>query len=103
MDTDDTVGDLKEAINKKKEPEFDDIASDKLVLFQIAVPDEGKRVNLGKIDAPTPLIIGSAEISEVFGTAPAKKTIHVIVQRPVAGKRRPELFYYIDDYDDASN
>ncbi|KAF9085347.1 hypothetical protein BGX27_003489, partial [Mortierella sp. AM989] len=42
----------------------------------------------------------TSEISEVFGTAPPKKTIHVIVQRPLSdagpstsstAKRRPEL------------
>ncbi|KAF9424462.1 hypothetical protein BGZ76_003520 [Entomortierella beljakovae] len=84
LEADDSIAVLKEAIKKKKEPGFDDIASDKLVLYQIAVPDQGIQVNLDKIDSSTPLINGSDEISEVFGTSPAKKTIHVIVQRPSA-------------------
>ncbi|KAF9424622.1 hypothetical protein BGZ76_003498 [Entomortierella beljakovae] len=104
VDPDDSIDELKVAIKEKKKPRFDDIASDELVLFHVAVPDEGKHVNLSNVEAPTPLIIGSAEISEVFGSTPAKKTIHVIVRRPSAGKRCPELFHYTDDYDDdASN
>ncbi|KAF8954098.1 hypothetical protein BGZ46_003021, partial [Entomortierella lignicola] len=85
LDADDSIAALKKAIKKEKEPRFDDIAADELVLFHVAVLDEGKHVNLSKVEVPTPLIIGSAEISEVFGTAPAKKTIHVIVQRPSPG------------------
>ncbi|KAF9148355.1 hypothetical protein BGX20_006357, partial [Mortierella sp. AD010] len=37
-----------------------------------------------KMSCQTPLIKSTDEISEVFGTAPAKKTIHVIVQLPTA-------------------
>ncbi|KAF9996950.1 hypothetical protein BGZ79_009311 [Entomortierella chlamydospora] len=84
LDTKDSIAALKKAIKKEKEPEFDDIASDKLILFQIAVPDEGTHVYLEDIDSPTPLTKGTTEISEVFGDAPAKNTIHVIVQDPSA-------------------
>ncbi|KAF9178941.1 hypothetical protein BGZ49_005239, partial [Haplosporangium sp. Z 27] len=85
LDADDSIAALKEAIKEKKPNDLQGLDADKLVLYQIAVPDEGTQVYLDKIDSSTPLIKGSNEISEVFGTAPAKKTIHVIIQRPSAG------------------
>ncbi|KAG0198094.1 hypothetical protein BGX28_008426, partial [Mortierella sp. GBA30] len=36
----DTVDDLKGAIKIKKTPEFDDIATDKLTLWRVSIPDD---------------------------------------------------------------
>ncbi|KAF9424465.1 hypothetical protein BGZ76_003517, partial [Entomortierella beljakovae] len=79
-DTGDTVDNLKKAIKEEKSKTLADIDSSDLILFQVAVPDEG---SLGKAGTSTLLIIRSAE---VVGTAPVKKTIRVIVQRPSASK-----------------
>ncbi|KAF8943231.1 hypothetical protein BGZ46_006573, partial [Entomortierella lignicola] len=84
LDADDSIAALKRAIKGEKPNDLQGIDADKLLLFQIAVPDEGTKVNLDKIDSPTPLVKGSDEISEVFGTSPVKKIIHVVVQRPSA-------------------
>ncbi|KAF8953043.1 hypothetical protein BGZ46_003310, partial [Entomortierella lignicola] len=90
--SDDTIGDLKDSIHKKKSNALEGIDASDLLLWQVSIPigsdeeedkpiyledykDEAKRI--GPKHAAT-------EISEVFGTAPAKKTIHVIVQRPSA-------------------
>jgi hypothetical protein len=35
-----SVGDLKDRINTKKAPEFDDIAADKLSLWKVSIPDD---------------------------------------------------------------
>ncbi|KAG0008054.1 hypothetical protein BGZ80_003913, partial [Entomortierella chlamydospora] len=78
-----SVGDLKDAVKEKKNPRSDDYAADELALFQISVLSSRKRQIIlsnytKELDDPT------SDISEVFGTAPAKRTIHVIVQRPSA-------------------
>ncbi|KAF9081985.1 hypothetical protein BGX27_004680, partial [Mortierella sp. AM989] len=95
LDSDDTIGELKKAIKEEKKPRLDDIDADKLLLYQIAIPDEGTQVNLNNVDSPKPLLKATTEIAEVFGTAPPKKTIHVIVQRPyadaAAGKKSQSL------------
>ncbi|ORY94348.1 hypothetical protein BCR41DRAFT_402382 [Lobosporangium transversale] len=41
-------------------------------------------VNEAKEKKPKELEDPASDISEVFGAAPAKKTIHIIVQRPSA-------------------
>ncbi|KAF9429855.1 hypothetical protein BGZ76_001088 [Entomortierella beljakovae] len=84
LEADATIDDLKNAIKEDKSPLLDDIRANELLLFQVAIPDEGTQVNLNKVDSPRPLVSATAEISEVFGTSQAKKTIHVIVQRPSA-------------------
>ncbi|KAF9993836.1 hypothetical protein BGZ79_001448, partial [Entomortierella chlamydospora] len=81
---DDTVGELKKAIKDEKPNDLQDLDADKLILWRVGVPDEGNPVNLENVETKTLLIKSTNEISEVFGPAPAKKTIHVIVQRPAA-------------------
>ncbi|KAF9090109.1 hypothetical protein BGX27_002332, partial [Mortierella sp. AM989] len=61
-----TIGDLKEAIKEKKPNDLQGLEADRL------------EKKLEELEDPT------SEVSEVFGTTPAKKTIHVIVQRPSA-------------------
>ncbi|KAF9405452.1 hypothetical protein BGZ76_006572, partial [Entomortierella beljakovae] len=39
-----TVGHLKDAIKKKKEPRFDDLAADELILYHVSVPSAPKRL-----------------------------------------------------------
>ncbi|KAF9171211.1 hypothetical protein BGX21_000951 [Mortierella sp. AD011] len=89
LDPEDSIAALKRVIKEEQSPLFDDIRASDIRLFQIAVPDEGIQVNLDNIVSPTPLTKGAAEISEVFGTAPPKKTIHVIFQRPPANQEHP--------------
>ncbi|KAF9344577.1 hypothetical protein BGX26_004219 [Mortierella sp. AD094] len=84
VEPDDTVDDLKGAIKKKQSLLFDDIRAREFLLYSVAVPDEGIPVNLINVESKILLTKSTNEISEVFGTAPPKKTIHVIVQRPLA-------------------
>lgn len=95
LDADDSIAALKKAIKEEKPSDFQDLDADKLLLYQIAIPDEGTQVNLNNVDSPKPLLKATTEIAEVFGTAPPKKTIHVIVRRPSAGKRCSKLLHYI--------
>ncbi|KAF9084747.1 hypothetical protein BGX27_003718 [Mortierella sp. AM989] len=87
LDADDSIAALKEAIKEKKKPRLDDIAADELTLWHVSISidddDEEKPIALeDQINAKK--LRATSDISEVFGTAPAKKTIHVIVQRPLA-------------------
>ncbi|KAF9397540.1 hypothetical protein BGX21_008749, partial [Mortierella sp. AD011] len=77
-----TVGHLKKAIHKEKSNDLQHVDADKLILFHVSIADEGNPVHLENVESKAPLIKSTDEISEVFGTAPAKKTIHIIVQLP---------------------
>ncbi|KAF9081546.1 hypothetical protein BGX27_004860 [Mortierella sp. AM989] len=89
IEASDTVGDLKDAIKKKQAPVLDDIRASDLALWHVAIPSAPKRqITLGSLTdeekatkKPEELEDSTSEISEVFGSAPPKKTIHVIVQR----------------------
>ncbi|KAF9412186.1 hypothetical protein BGZ76_005215 [Entomortierella beljakovae] len=72
VDVEDTVDDLKKAIKEENLPELEGVHSSKLLLHQVAVPEEGIKVNLNMIEYPTPLIKATAEVSEDFGTSPAR-------------------------------
>ncbi|KAF8949847.1 hypothetical protein BGZ46_004913, partial [Entomortierella lignicola] len=85
--TDETVGELKKAIKGEKPNDLQDVDADKLILFHVSVADEGKPVHLENVESKTPLIKSTNEISEVFGTLPAKKTIHVNRRRHQARQR----------------
>ncbi|KAF9991786.1 hypothetical protein BGZ79_003981, partial [Entomortierella chlamydospora] len=87
---DETVGELKKAIKGEKPNDLQDVDADKLVLFRVSVASSPKKqITLSKLIeekecTPKELEDPTSEISEVFSTAPAKKTVHVIVQRPAA-------------------
>ncbi|KAF9343282.1 hypothetical protein BGX26_005986 [Mortierella sp. AD094] len=83
-----TIDHLKDAIKKKKAPEFDDIAADKLTLWYVSIPigdddDDDIPIVLANY-ANARKLRATSEISEVFGASLPKKTIHVIVQRTSA-------------------
>ncbi|KAF8950651.1 hypothetical protein BGZ46_004403, partial [Entomortierella lignicola] len=84
------IDDLKKAIKDAKDPELNAFAPDMLILWRVAIADEGNPVHLENVESKTPLIKPTDEISEVFGTAPAKKTIHVIVRLPAAASELPQ-------------
>jgi hypothetical protein len=95
IEVNDTVDDLKDAIKEKNPNVFSSTDARELILFHVSIPSapkilitlsnltvEERKKKHEELEDPT------SEISEVFGTTPAKKTIHVIVQRPapVGGK-----------------
>ncbi|ORZ15009.1 hypothetical protein BCR41DRAFT_82362 [Lobosporangium transversale] len=101
LDADDSIAALKKAIKKEKENDFREIDADKLNLFHISVPDEGATINLANIESKELLTRATSEISEVFGSAPAKKTIHVIIQRPSQGSFAGPRALELNDEDDS--
>jgi len=80
-----TVDELKELIKAKKQPEFDDIAADKLTLWRVNISQD----ELPELDADAdPETLGEklsplSEIAEAFPDGVKKKHIHIIVVRPV--------------------
>ncbi|KAF9163479.1 hypothetical protein BGX21_006302, partial [Mortierella sp. AD011] len=86
---DDTLGELKDKIKKACEPDLDHLSAKELILWHVSIASSPKRpitlTNLNNEDltnTPKELEDATCEISEIFGTAPPKKTIHVIVQLP---------------------
>ncbi|KAF8946546.1 hypothetical protein BGZ46_005758, partial [Entomortierella lignicola] len=90
--TDESVGDLKDAIGEKKPNDLQDVDADKLILWHVAIPSSPARTirlnNLTSDDAknmlPEKLDESDDLISEKFEAIPPKKTIHIIVQLPAA-------------------
>ncbi|OAQ22667.1 hypothetical protein K457DRAFT_25816 [Linnemannia elongata AG-77] len=81
-----TVDDLRDLMKAKKSIDFKDIDADKLTLWQVSIPivagDKNNPIVLSEIGSKTELL-PTDEISEVLNGTPAKKTIHIVVERPI--------------------
>ncbi|KAF9435026.1 hypothetical protein BGZ76_007024, partial [Entomortierella beljakovae] len=105
VDIDDTVDDLKNAIKGERPNDLKGIDVDRLILWHVSIPSVSESIitlnNLNGDGTTTPGCRKdpTSEISEVIGTDPTNKTIHVIVQRQSTCKHRSELPHYTDDYD----
>ncbi|KAG0273583.1 hypothetical protein BGZ96_004784, partial [Linnemannia gamsii] len=92
-------GELKDEIKLKKAPEFDDIAADKLTLFHVSLPFSfleeiqsgindltsfSNKIKSYCVEQLHPM----DDLFDVFKETPPKKTIHVIVRRPVSVDKR---------------
>ncbi|KAF9902465.1 hypothetical protein BX616_001919 [Lobosporangium transversale] len=83
-----TSSHLKKAIKKEKENALQDIDADKLIPHKVSVPYEGTTVNLANVKTKELLTGATSKILKIFGTSPLpEETIHVIVQRPSAGRK----------------
>ncbi|KAF8975604.1 hypothetical protein BGZ46_008990 [Entomortierella lignicola] len=83
---DDSVGDLKKIIKNEKPIDLADVDADKLNLWKISIPSVPKRIfTLDNLEAEdkTELDDSTADISELFDQDPPKKTIHIIIERPL--------------------
>ncbi|KAF9947660.1 hypothetical protein BGZ70_002574 [Mortierella alpina] len=81
---DDTVDDLKEIIKTKKSHDFSDIDANSLTLWKVSIPivaaESHKIISLDSVESKGELL-PSDEVSEVYGDAPSKRTVHVLVKR----------------------
>ena len=79
-----TVDELKKLIKTEKQPEFDNIAADKLTLWRVNISQD----ELPELDAGAdPETLGKklsplSKIGKVFPDRAAEKHIHIIVVRP---------------------
>ena len=84
----DTVDDLKELIKKKKAPEFDTIAADKLKLWKVNINIDNASAVLKDLvlenneEKGVQELIPVKKIFKVFPEEPDEEHIHIIVERP---------------------
>ncbi|KAI7829763.1 hypothetical protein BC939DRAFT_523399 [Gamsiella multidivaricata] len=92
----DAIGNLKDLIKAKKTPKFDDLAADELTLWRVSVPVVATNIRnavfLNEINSKTELS-PMDDVSGVFPNTLAKKTIHIIVQRPSRAQPPPVSDY----------
>jgi Crinkler effector protein N-terminal domain len=80
----DTIASLKDLIKNKKTPEFDDISSDKLILWKVNIPHD----DLGTLDLSRGIkTIGEKlspfhKVSKVFLSGILDEHLHIIIERP---------------------
>ncbi|KAG0346460.1 hypothetical protein BG005_000734 [Podila minutissima] len=74
----DTVADLKNLIKTEKSPEFDDVAADKLTLWDVSFLESIFLKDLHTARKLHPM----EKICDVFKDPLAEKTVSIIVQRP---------------------
>ncbi|KAK5801605.1 hypothetical protein F5H01DRAFT_283857 [Linnemannia elongata] len=83
-----TIGDLKDLIKGQKTPRFDDVAANELTLWHVSIADDddddGLPVLLDSMPEKKKLKV-THELSDIFNEKPAKRMIHIIVQRPPQG------------------
>ena len=79
-----TMGDLREEIKRKMQPEFDDIAPNKLRLWIVSIPN-GSPTTLDALNPKTELDEPREFLSKVFPKSPDRDT-YLVVRRPPRGK-----------------
>ncbi|KAF9280639.1 hypothetical protein BGZ74_002557, partial [Mortierella antarctica] len=81
-----TVARLKDLIKEKKSNDLSDVDADQLTLWKVSIPvapkNERKEISLADVPSKEELD-ETDDVSDVFKESPPKKTIHVIVQRPL--------------------
>jgi len=93
------IGDLKDMIKEKRHNDFHNIDADKLVLWKVNIPTRNKAI-FQQLYAHTPSenameeVLGgeklddpTQDVGDVFSAPPAKRHIHVIVERPAISRR----------------
>ncbi|KAF8905927.1 hypothetical protein BGZ58_006349, partial [Dissophora ornata] len=83
-----TVDHLKDLIKAKKTIEFSDVDADKLTLWRVSMPitrdnDEMPILLSNFTKGNKEKLHPADDLSDVFEETPPKKTIHIIVQRPL--------------------
>ncbi|KAI1287907.1 hypothetical protein EDD11_010126, partial [Mortierella claussenii] len=84
-----TVDDFKNDIKRKKTSKFEDISSDELTLWHVAIPvvmAKEQNIALNSLEFKEELL-PTSDLSEVFNEGVPVKTIHIMVPRPPSGKR----------------
>ncbi|KAF9147092.1 hypothetical protein BGX20_006757, partial [Mortierella sp. AD010] len=80
-----TVDHLKKEIKKDQSPVFDHLRASDLTLWSVNIPCDDDEKPITLVDQTNrKKLRATSDISEVFGTAPPKKTIHCIVERPAS-------------------
>ena len=89
IESNETVGHLKDKIKEKKANRLRTVDAKDLKLYQTEVPvDDATEENVKQImsKGQSPLDTMTKELGELFGATPPKKRIHIIVQTPTSGE-----------------
>jgi hypothetical protein len=81
-----TVGALKEEIKKEKQPEFDGFDADRLTLYLVNLLDDD---DLAKnVEQPLTLtaLKATKQVGDLLPNGPTKETVHIVVQTPDTSK-----------------
>ncbi|KAF9343793.1 hypothetical protein BGX26_005195 [Mortierella sp. AD094] len=85
----DTVDDLKNLIKTKKTPEFDDIAADKITLWDVSIPviddSDDSAITLDSFNVKKKLL-PTTRLRKLFPEGSEDDVINIIVQRPPRAK-----------------
>jgi hypothetical protein len=85
-----SVGTLKQAIRKEKEPAFDRVPADTFVLWKISIPVDGpvkQDPRILDLDEDQSLMLTN-RLSKLFSDALEEEHIYIVVHALRAGKRR---------------
>ncbi|CAG8450836.1 12152_t:CDS:2 [Racocetra fulgida] len=77
------IGQLKQAIKKKKEPEFNNFAVDRLKLWKVRVCNNNEKLNNLVLRDEDRLLDTTLKISYYFSKKPLSNYIHIIVKPPL--------------------
>ena len=89
IQSDKTVGVLKEAIKNKKQPEFDGFAADRLTLYLVNLLDDDNLTENAKqllTSKALTALRATKQLGDLLPGGPAKETVHVLVQEPSGRK-----------------
>ncbi|KAG0336079.1 hypothetical protein BG004_008207 [Podila humilis] len=85
IESDKTIGELKDLIKVKKPVDFEHVDANNLTLWKVSIPvaPKNERKEIWLADVPSKEELDETDdIADVFTEAPPKKRIHIIVQRP---------------------
>ena len=88
IQSDKTVGVLKEAIKIKKPNDFANIDADRLTLYLINLPDNDNLAENVKQELTKPLtaLRATKQLGDLLPGSPAKETVHILIQEPSGRK-----------------
>jgi hypothetical protein len=88
IQSNETVGALKEAIKLQKQHDFDDFAANRLTLYLINAPEDDLAENVKQPLTIKPLtaLKATKQVGDLLPDGPAKETVHILVRAPALGK-----------------
>jgi len=83
-----TVGQLADAILKKKPNDLKNVDADRLDLYKVSFPDDATLKQSARQPLDQKLDVGSEELSQLFPINPPARTVSIIVDIQDVGERK---------------
>lgn len=101
IESNETVGVLKEKIKEKEELELANVKTRELKLYYINILDDKHLVEnttrLNSTESPLVPLNATKRLSELYEATPPESTVHILVQVPSVGKSTVRSYYYFAD------